>query len=305
MTSDHTKPTVGWIGTGVMGRWMCHHILPLADKTYVYNRTRSKTDALAAEGAIVVDSPAEIAQKADIIFTIVGHPSDVEEVYFSGQGVLAHLRPNTICVDMTTTKPSLALAIHQAAQERGCASLDAPVSGGDVGAREGKLTIMVGGDDTSYHQVEPFFAAMGKAWSLQGGPGSGQHTKMCNQIVIAGTMIGMCESLVYAHKAGLDGNTMVQTISGGAAACWSLDNLAPRVLKNNYDPGFMIDHFVKDMGIALEESRAMGLALPGLALVQQLYIALQGSGGGKLGTQALVLALNRLHDTPDHGRVQP
>jgi 3-hydroxyisobutyrate dehydrogenase len=303
MTREYKKPTVGWIGTGVMGRWMCHHILPLAAQTYVYNRTRSKTDELAAEGAIVVDSPAEIAQKADIIFTIVGHPSDVEEVYFSSQGILAHLRPNTICVDMTTTKPSLAIAIHKRSQEKGCMSLDAPVSGGDVGAREGKLTIMVGGDEQAYKQIEPFFSAMGKAWSLQGGPGAGQHTKMCNQIVIAGTMIGMCESLVYAHKAGLDGNTMVQTISGGAAACWSLDNLAPRVLKDNYDPGFMIDHFVKDMGIALEESRAMGLALPGLALVQQLYIALQGSGGGKLGTQALVLALNRLNDTPHNGRV--
>src|SRR5690554_1772558 len=289
------KPTVGWIGTGVMGRWMCHHIMPLAERTLVYNRTKSKTEPLVSEGAEAVDSPALIAEEADIIFTIVGHPADVEEVYFGESGLLDNARPNTLFVDMTTTKPSLALRIAQACENIGCESLDAPVSGGDVGARNGALSIMVGGSEQAYARIEPFFERMGKSFALQGGPGSGQHTKMCNQIVIAGTMIGVCESLVYGHRAGLDGEKLVQTISKGAAGCWTLDNLAPRVLKEDFTPGFMIDHFIKDMGIALEEAEQMGLSLPGLALVKQLYIALQGAGNGKLGTQALVLALERLN----------
>lgn len=287
--------TVGWIGTGVMGRWMCHHILPMAERTLVYNRTKSKTEPLVSEGALAVDSPAEIASESDIVFTIVGHPSDVEEVYFGEQGLLNNAKPGTVFVDMTTTKPSLALRIAEACDKIGCESIDAPVSGGDVGAREGKLSIMAGGSKQAYDRVEPFFKLMGKSYALQGGPGTGQHTKMCNQIVIAGTMIGVCESLVYAQRAGLDGEKLIQTISKGAAGCWTLDNLAPRVLKEDFKPGFMVDHFIKDMGIALEEARNMGLSLPGLALVQQLYIALQGAGNGTMGTQALVLALERLN----------
>jgi 3-hydroxyisobutyrate dehydrogenase len=269
--------------------------MPLAERTLVYNRTKSKTEPLVSEGAEAVDSPALIAEEADIIFTIVGHPADVEEVYFGESGLLDNARPNTLFVDMTTTKPSLALRIAQACENIGCESLDAPVSGGDVGARNGALSIMVGGSEQAYARIEPFFERMGKSFALQGGPGSGQHTKMCNQIVIAGTMIGVCESLVYGHRAGLDGEKLVQTISKGAAGCWTLDNLAPRVLKEDFTPGFMIDHFIKDMGIALEEAEQMGLSLPGLALVKQLYIALQGAGNGKLGTQALVLALERLN----------
>jgi 3-hydroxyisobutyrate dehydrogenase len=297
MQNTQNKPIIGWIGTGVMGRWMCHHILPLSSQTLVYNRTKHKTEPLVSEGALPVHSPKDIVEKAQIIFTIVGHPSDVEEVYFGEQGLLKHIKPGTLLVDMTTTKPSIAKRIYEAAKMKGCESVDAPVSGGDVGARDAKLSIMAGGSPEAYKQVEPFFAAMGKSYALQGGPGSGQHTKMSNQIVIAGTMIGVCESLVYARKAGLDGNALVNTIGRGAAACWTLDNLAPRVLKGDFNPGFMVDHFVKDMGIALEEARAMGLALPGLALVQQLYIALQGAGGGKLGTQSLVKALDRLNNT--------
>lgn len=294
MNANEAKPTIGWIGTGVMGRWMCHHILGAAQVAYVYNRSMDKTAPLVEEGAVAATSVADIARKANLIFTIVGHPSDVEEVYFGPAGLLANAQPRTIFVDMTTTKPSLAKQIHEAALERGCESIDAPVSGGDVGAREGRLSIMAGGLAETYAAVEPYFAKMGKAYRLVGGPGAGQHTKMCNQIVIAGTMIGVCESLVYAKKAGLDGEVMVSTIAKGAAACWSLDNLAPRVLKGDFNPGFMIDHFVKDMGIALAESRSMGIALPGLALVEQLYVALKGSGQGALGTQALVLALERL-----------
>lgn len=289
------KPIVGWIGTGVMGRWMCHHILPLASEVYVSNRTKAKTEPLVAEGAIAVNTPAEVAQKASIIFTIVGHPIDVENVYFGPQGLLEHAQAGTIFVDMTTTKPSLALRIAEMAKAKGCESIDAPVSGGDVGARQGTLSIMAGGDQSTYAKVLPLFEKMGTSIQLQGPAGSGQHTKMCNQIVIAGTMIGVCEALTYARKAGLDGETLVATISKGAAGCWSLDNLAPRVLKNDFKPGFMIDHFVKDMGIALEEAKHMKIALPGLALVEQLYIALQGAKKGSLGTQALVQALDSLN----------
>lgn len=294
MVNEQQKPVVGWIGTGVMGRWMCHHIMPLASRTVVCNRTKAKTEPLVAEGAVALDSPASVAREADIIFTIVGHPRDVENVYFGTDGIVENAKSGTLFVDMTTTKPSLAVRINDAARKIGCNSIDAPVSGGDVGAREARLTIMAGGDSEAFDRVKPFFAVMGTSVVLQGGAGSGQHAKMCNQIVIAGTMIGVCESLVYARKAGLDGALLVKTISSGAAGCWTLDNLAPRVLSGDFAPGFMIDHFVKDMGIALEESRRLGLALPGLALVDQLYTAMQGSGQGALGTQALVLALDRL-----------
>lgn len=292
-----TNPVIGWVGTGVMGRWMAQHIMPLASTLYVYNRTKQKTDPLVSEGATVVDSPKQIAQQAKIIFTIVGNPSDVEAVYFGEQGLLKHAKPGTIFIDMTTTKPSLAIRINKAALELGCESIDAPVSGGDIGAREGKLSIMAGGERATFDKIVPFFEKMGKSFVLQGKAGAGQHTKMCNQIVIAGTMIGVSESLLYARKAGLDGETLVRTISQGAAGCWTLDNLAPRVIKGDFNPGFMIDHFIKDMGIALEESKNMGLSLPGLALVQQLYIALQGTGEGSNGTQALVKALDRLNGT--------
>jgi 3-hydroxyisobutyrate dehydrogenase len=296
MTTTHEKPIVGWIGTGVMGRWMCEHIMPLASKVVVYNRTKSKTIELEKLGAIVVDSAKEVAQQAEIIFTIVGHPKDVREVYLEENGLFSVAKKGQLFIDMSTTEPTLAIEIQNKAISLGCDALDAPVSGGDVGAKLGKLTIMVGGDEKSYEKVLPFFNKMGIA-TLQGKPGSGQHTKMCNQIVIAGTMIGVCEALLYARKSGLDCQTMVKTISKGAAGCWSLDNLAPRILNDNYQPGFMIDHFVKDMGIALSESKMMGLALPGLALVEQLYLSLQGSNQGELGTQALILALDRLNDT--------
>lgn len=290
------KPIVGWIGTGVMGRWMCEHIMPLASKVIVFNRTIEKADPLKKLGAHVAHSPKEIAEEADIIFTIVGHPSDVRDVYFGESGLFSGARNKSLFIDMTTTEPSLAIDIQKKAISLGCDALDAPVSGGDVGAKEARLTIMVGGTDGSYEKALPFFSLMGSS-TLQGKSGSGQHTKMCNQIVIAGTMAGMCESLLYARKAGLDGKALIDTISKGAAGCWSLNNMAPRILDNNYNPGFMIDHFVKDMGIALAEARLMGLALPSLALVQQLYISLQGSGQGSLGTQALVLALDRINDT--------
>lgn len=285
---------VGWIGTGVMGLPMAHHIFPLATKLYLYNRTPEKARSLIDKGASLLSTPAEVAQKARLIFTMVGLPSDVEEVYFGDTGIFTTLQEGSILVDMTTTKPSLAQKIATEANKRGCFSLDAPVSGGDVGAREARLSIMVGGEKETFDQILPFFEKMGKA-TLQGGAGTGQHTKMCNQIVIAGTMVGVCEALLYGERSSLDGNTLLATIGAGAARCWTLDNLAPRVLQSDFDPGFMVDHFVKDMQIALEESKKMEIALPGLALVEQLYTTLQELGGGKLGTQALILALRKLN----------
>lgn len=296
MSGSEKKLVAGWIGTGVMGKWMCEHIMPLFSDTVVYNRTVEKTRPLAEKGAIVVQSPRDVALMADIIFTIVGHPQDVRDVYFGEYGLFSANPKGKLFIDMTTTEPSLSIEIEQKAHSLGCNALDAPVSGGDVGAKEARLTIMVGGNEQSYQTALPFFSAMGTS-QLQGGPGSGQHTKMCNQIVIAGTMAGVCESLLYGRKAGLDGKTLIDTISKGAAGCWSLQNLAPRIIDNNYNPGFMIDHFVKDMGIALAEAKKMNLSLPSLALVEQLYIALQSSNQGHLGTQALILALDRINDT--------
>ena len=286
--------TIGWIGTGVMGRWMCQHIMDLGYQTNVYNRTPAKADSLISNGAIWGDSPQVIAEKSDVIFTIVGFPDDVRQVYFGENGILAGVRSGSVIVDMTTTEPSLALDVYEHAKTKGVFAIDAPVSGGDVGAKEARLAIMIGGDESAVQIVQPLFAAMGKNIVYQGAAGSGQHTKMCNQITIAGTMIGVCEALVYGAKAGLDLEAMLSTISKGAAGCWSLDNLAPRVLKRDFNPGFFVEHFIKDMGIALAEAKQMKLSLPGLALVHQLYLAVEAQGNGRLGTQALTLALEQM-----------
>ncbi len=241
-----------------------------------------------------MDSPAEAARQSQIIFTIIGYPKDVQEVYFGPDGIIEALSEGAITIDMTTTSPSLSVRIAQACTHRGAHALDAPVSGGDVGAREARLAIMAGGEKQVFDQVLPLFELMGKHIMYEGAAGSGQHTKMCNQITIAGTMIGVCEAMLYGARAGLDMEKMVGTISKGAAGCWTLDNLAPRIIKKDYDPGFFVDHFIKDMGIALEEAARMGIALPGLALVHQLYLAVQASGHGLDGTQALIGALDRL-----------
>jgi len=290
--SEKTK--IGWVGTGVMGRWMCQHVMDLGYQMTVYNRTKAKADPLVDDGATWADSPQAVANNSDVIFTIVGFPADVREVYFGGNGILAGAKAGSIVVDMTTTEPSLALEIYQKGQAQDTSSIDAPVSGGDVGAREAKLAIMIGGDEQAVKTIQPLFDAMGQNIVYQGGAGAGQHTKMCNQITIAGTMVGVCEALVYGAKAGLDLEVMLSTISQGAAKCWSLDNLAPRVLKRDFDPGFFVEHFIKDMGIALAEAKQMNLSLPGLALVHQLYLAVQAQGHGRLGTQALMLALEQM-----------
>jgi 3-hydroxyisobutyrate dehydrogenase len=277
-----------------MGVSLCGHVLEKGYAVTVFNRTREKARPLIERGARWAASPAEAAREADVVFTMVGFPADVREVYLGAQGILAAARSGAILVDMTTTEPSLAREISAAAREKGTWAVDAPVSGGDVGARNATLSIMVGGEKEAVDGVMPLLEILGRKIVRQGGPGAGQHTKMCNQIVIAGTMIGMCESLLYGRKAGLELETMLSSIAGGAAACWALDNLAPRILKRNFDPGFFVEHFIKDMEIALKEARAMNLALPGLALVHQLYVAVRAQGHGKKGTHALMLALEHL-----------
>jgi 3-hydroxyisobutyrate dehydrogenase len=292
--SDLSSFRISWIGTGVMGRSMCGHLLARGARVAVFTRTREKAQPLLDRGAVWADSPRAAAGQGDVVFTMLGFPADVRAVYFSEDGLLAGVRRNAVLVDMTTTEPSLAIEIAQAAAARGTAALDAPVSGGDVGAQNATLAIMVGGDVSALDRVRPLLEAMGRTIVHEGPPGTGQHTKMCNQIVIAGTMIGVCESLLYGARAGLDLNTMLQSIRGGAAGCWTLENLAPRVLKGNFDPGFMVDHFIKDMGIALDEAARMRLALPGLALVRQLYLAVAAQGHARSGTHALYLALKDL-----------
>jgi len=285
---------VGWIGTGVMGTSMCGHVLAKGYPVVVNTRTRSKAQSLLDRGATWADTPRRVGEQSDIVFTIVSLPADVREVYFGRDGLLSVARAGQTFVDMTTTEPTLAKEIYEAAGAKGAAAVDAPVSGGDVGARNATLTIMIGGEQSAVDGLKPLFETMGKRVMYEGGPGAGQHTKMCNQIVIAGTMIGMCESLLYGYKAGLGLDAMVDCIRGGAAACWSLDNLAPRIVKHDFAPGFMVDHFIKDMGIALAEAERMGIALPGLALVRQLYHALRAQGHGRSGTQALMLALGQV-----------
>ncbi len=288
------KTTIGWIGTGVMGSSMCSHLIKKGYKTVVYNRTRRKAKSLIEQGAEWAKTPKDVAANADVIFTIVGFPNDVRQVYFGGDGILEGIQKGSLVVDMTTTEPTLAEEIYQAAKLRGASSVDAPVSGGDIGAHAGLLSIMVGGDKKDVDSVMPLFKLMGKNIVHQGGAGKGQHAKMCNQIMAASLMIGVCETLLYGYKAGLDLDTMLSSVGKGAAASWMLANLAPRMVKRDFRPGFYIEHFIKDMGIALEEAKKMNLSLPGLSLVQQLYIATKAQGHGRKGTQALLLALEKI-----------
>lgn len=291
------KTRIGWIGTGVMGLSMCNHVLTKGYKVKIYSRTKAKAQPLLDSGATWAESSRAVAEQSDAIFTMVGFPEDVREVYLGESGILTTAKPDSIVIDMTTTSPTLAQEIHSAAASKSVHAVDAPVSGGDVGARNGTLSIMVGGNKDVIEAIEPLLETMGKQIVHQGGPGAGQHAKMCNQIVIAGTMIGVCESLLYGYKAGLDLETMLRSVSSGAAACWILDNMAPRILRRNFEPGFFVEHFIKDMSIALDEAHRLGLALPGLALVHQLYQAVKAQGHGKLGTQALMLALEQLSNT--------
>ena len=275
---------------------MCGHLLEAGYPATVHNRTREKAEALLGRGAAWAATPAEVAAASDVVFTIVGYPADVRSVILGPEGVLAGAREGATVVDMTTSEPSLAVEIHEAAQAKGVAAIDAPVSGGDIGARNATLSIMVGGDEDAVERVRPLFEAMGKTIVRQGGPGAGQHTKMVNQILIATGMIGVCEALLYGYRAGLELETVLESVAGGAAGSWSLSNYGPRMLAGNFDPGFMVEHFVKDMGIALSEAKRMNLSLPGLALAEQLYVALIAQGHGRKGTHSLLLALASLSE---------
>ena len=282
---------IGWIGTGVMGGHMVGHLLRAGYSATVFSRSKSKAESLLAAGAAWADSPRAVAEKSDVIFSIVGFPSDVREVLLGPQGALAGSKSGNILVDMTTSEPSLAREIYDAAKSKGVHSVDAPVSGGDVGAKNAALSIMVGGEPDVVDALNPLFSTMGKTIVHQGGPGAGQHTKMVNQILIATNMIGVCEALLYGYKAGLDLETVLKSVGPGAAGSWSLSNLGPRMMQNNFDPGFFVEHFLKDMGIALAEAKRMNLSLPGLALSSQLYQSVQAKGWGRNGTHALMLAL--------------
>jgi 3-hydroxyisobutyrate dehydrogenase len=285
---------VGWVGAGVMGARMCRHLLNAGYTVTVTSRSRSKAEPLLAAGAAWVETPEQVAQAADIVATMVGTPADVRSVYLGEAGVLAGARPGAVLVDFTTSEPALAREIHSRAHERSVMALDAPVSGGDVGAREATLSIMVGGERAVFDALESFWTLLGSRSVYQGAAGSGQHTKMVNQILIASTMVGVCEALLYGFRAGLDLDRVLQSVSSGAAGSWSLSNLAPRILKADFAPGFFVEHFIKDMGIALREAERLGVALPGLALAHQLYRAVQAQGHGRAGTQALQLALASL-----------
>ena len=286
---------VGWIGTGVMGRSMCMHLLQAGYTCAVHNRTKSKAQDVLDAGATWCDTPGEVAAQSDVVFSIVGFPSDVEETMFGAEGVLATAKPGTVVVDMTTSKPVLARQIAEKAAEQSVQALDAPVSGGDLGARKGSLAIMVGGEKSVYEQVLPLFEIMGENIAYMGPAGAGQDTKMSNQILIAGTMIGVVESLLYAYRTGLDLDRVIDVIGTGAASSWSINNLGRRIVQSDFAPGFYIKHFIKDMGIALEEAQRMNLSLPGLALVNQFYIAAQAQGLENLGTQGLYRVLARLN----------
>lgn len=286
---------IGWIGTGVMGARMCGHLLDAGYRTVCFNRTPEKAAPLVKRGATLAGDLSELAAGSDVVFTMLGYPHDVRQVILGSDGVLAAARPGMVLVDMTTSQPSLAVEIAEAAEQRDVAAVDAPVSGGDVGAREARLSIMIGGREEVVAALRPLLERMGKTLVRQGGPGAGQHTKMVNQTLIATNMIGVCEALLYAQAAGLDLETVLQSVASGAAGSWSLSNLAPRMMGGDFAPGFFVEHFIKDMGIALDEANRMGLALPGLALARQLYEAVRAQGHARDGTQTLILALARLN----------
>jgi len=300
MADEDVSPAstrIGWIGTGIMGSAMCGHLIAHGYRTAVFNRSRERALPLLERGAAWADSPRAVAERSDLILTMVGTPSDVRQVVLGEGGALAGAAPGAILVDMTTSEPQLAVEIDAAARAKGIACLDAPVSGGDVGAREARLSIMVGGEAAVLERVRPVLALLGKTIVHQGPAGSGQHTKMVNQILIASAMVGVCEALLYARRVGLDPTTVLTSVSGGAAGSWTLSNLAPRILRGDFAPGFLVEHFLKDLGIALAEAKRAGLALPGLALAEQLYVAACAQGHGRKGTQALALALAALSGT--------
>jgi len=281
------KTIVGFVGTGVMGKSMAANLMKDGYTVHVYNRTRSKAEDLLENGAVWQESPGKLAAASDVVITMIGIPADVKDVYLGDDGVLKHAKQGSIVIDMTTSSPQLAADIYQKAQAAGIHSLDAPVSGGDIGAKNGTLSIMAGGDKESFEAAMPLFNVMGENIVFQGQAGSGQHCKMANQIAVASTMIGVCEALQYSRKAGLSEKTVLASIEAGAAGSWALSNLGPRMIKGDFAPGFYVKHFIKDMNIALDSSSAIGLDARGLSLVKELYEKLAETGSEFEGTQAL------------------
>jgi len=280
-------PAVAFIGTGVMGRSMAGHLLAAGHPVHVYNRTRSKAEPLLAKGAVWHDTAGEAAAAADIVITMLGFPHDVEQSYLGTGGIVELARPGALLLDMTTSSPVLARKIAQAAAARGLESLDAPVSGGDIGAREARLVIMVGGSEAAFERARPVFALMGKNIALLGPAGSGQHCKMANQIAGAVGIVAVFEALAYAKAAGLDPAKVHASISGGAAGSWAMTNLAPRALAGDFAPGFYVKHLRKDIGIAVASAGELGLELPGLECARQLYEQVAEKGWDELGTQVI------------------
>jgi 3-hydroxyisobutyrate dehydrogenase len=286
---------IGWIGTGVMGRWMCGHLMAAGCRATVFNRSPEKAQPLVDAGAALAATPKAVAAASDVVFAIVGFPKDVREVFLGPDGLVAGAKPGTVLVDMTTSEPALAREIDGVAKAAGLHAIDAPVTGGDVGAKNATLSIMTGGDRDVAESLAPLFAAMGKTVVHHGPAGSGQHAKMVNQILISSTMIAVCEGLLYGYKAGLDLELVLKSVSVGAAGSKALEVLGPRMLARNFEPGFYVEHFIKDMGIALAEAERMNLSLPGLGLAKQLYESVRAIGYGRKGTQALLLALENLN----------
>ena len=281
------KWTIGFVGTGVMGKSIVKHLLAAEHEVYIYTRTKEKASELMDLGAKWSQTPGEVASLSDVVFTMVGYPSDVKEIYYGDQGIFQKGKAGLTVIDLTTSTPTLAIELFNKAKEIGMESLDAPVSGGDIGAKTGKLSVMVGGEKEVFEKVLSLFDLFGEHVIYQGKAGAGQHTKMCNQIAIASTMIAACEALAYAIEAKLDPETVLKSITTGAAGSWSLTNLAPRMLNGDFAPGFYMKHFIKDMGIALDEAKRMNLHLPGLELAYSMYSDLADKGLENEGTQAL------------------
>lgn len=281
------KKRIGFIGLGNMGRHMAGHLLSAGHVLFVYNRSRQKAQELIERGATWCETPGDLASQVDVVITMVGHPHDVEQVYLGQNGILARA-DKALLIDMTTSSPALAQRLAAEADKVGCRALDAPVSGGDVGARDAKLSIMVGGQAAAFEEALPILNVMGANVVLQGGPGAGQHTKMCNQIVIASTIMGVSEGIAYARKSGLNPETVLKSIGGGAASGFQLTVMGAKMIAGDFAPGFYIEHFIKDLGIALAEAERMGLDLPGLSQARKLFVGLADKGLGRLGTQALI-----------------
>ena len=284
------QATIGWIGTGVMGVSMARHLMTAGHPLIIHTRTRARAEPLLAAGAQWAESPLAVAERAEIVCSMVGYPEDVEVTHLGPQGTLSAAKAPALLIDFTTSSPALAQRIAERGAALGTQAIDAPVSGGDIGARNATLSIMCGGTEAAFQAARPVLDLLGKTVVLQGPAGSGQHTKMVNQLLIAGTMLGMAEALSYAKKAGLDPETVLQSVGGGAAASWSLTNLAPRILKSDFAPGFFIEHFLKDLRIALDEARALGLDLPCATAAERTYRALAEAGYARAGTQAIVHA---------------